>query len=467
MSSLLQSDITDDAAANAYLDYLTNLEEVAKLEPCGLYYQPGTENTNEASYVVARTAGAHRKYYFRERQSESWTPWTQVKIDCEDMPLTPIVWDPTGTGSKGRLFLFWLKILKQTSVDPNSMPAPLSPPNVDMRNNTLASVSLDDLNSGLQSNAAAQTQIAVNAVLCWSEYYNGKWQTTKTSDLNRPTSLGTFPATGPKSFDINRDLWRIVPAQFTGQNPLVTIFNAQNWLALPSTSLILVIIPPNEPGAGAGYTPGQWAPYDTCGFVLHNMHSRPVRLEDVSGISSNSPVGSVPLAALLDPLSPFRGLGPVNSYDGGNANGGTFGINYQSSYYYSDGFTNNILGFNWTPRYVEPQFGLSDAWDAPFIFEDRRYLFYVTTVEQQVPIIVYQGFGISPSSLGNPLTLEIPPLVLRQPLIQPVGPEGILATNIHVALGSSIAISYQGQDISQTGSVIGLNSAAGSGERNA
>src|SRR6202035_5759769 len=42
MSSLLQGDITADAAASAYLDYLTSLEEVAKLEPCGLYYQPGT-----------------------------------------------------------------------------------------------------------------------------------------------------------------------------------------------------------------------------------------------------------------------------------------------------------------------------------------------------------------------------------------------------------------------------------------
>lgn len=36
MSALLQSDTTDDAAANAYLDYLTKLEGVAKLEPCGL-----------------------------------------------------------------------------------------------------------------------------------------------------------------------------------------------------------------------------------------------------------------------------------------------------------------------------------------------------------------------------------------------------------------------------------------------
>ena len=58
MSSLLQGDITDDAAASAYLDYLTSLEEVAKLEPCGMYYQPGAADTDETCYVVARTAGA-------------------------------------------------------------------------------------------------------------------------------------------------------------------------------------------------------------------------------------------------------------------------------------------------------------------------------------------------------------------------------------------------------------------------
>ena len=49
MSSLLQGDITDDAAASAYLDYLTSLEEVAKLEPCGLYYLPGSADADETS----------------------------------------------------------------------------------------------------------------------------------------------------------------------------------------------------------------------------------------------------------------------------------------------------------------------------------------------------------------------------------------------------------------------------------
>ena len=40
MSELLQSDITDDAAQSAFLNYLTKLDEVAKLEPCGLYTAP-------------------------------------------------------------------------------------------------------------------------------------------------------------------------------------------------------------------------------------------------------------------------------------------------------------------------------------------------------------------------------------------------------------------------------------------
>ena len=118
MGSLLQGDITDDAAASAYLDYLTGLEEVAKLEPCGLYYQPGTADTDETSYVVARTAGAHRKHYFRQLPGGSWTPWTEVTIECEDLPVTPVVWN-------GRLLLFWLKVLKQVAagVSPSRRPA--------------------------------------------------------------------------------------------------------------------------------------------------------------------------------------------------------------------------------------------------------------------------------------------------------------------------------------------------------
>src|SRR5947199_6547945 len=60
-SELLQSDITEDSAATALLNYLSRLEEVAKLEPCGIYHisADSSKRTGEIDHVIARTAGAH------------------------------------------------------------------------------------------------------------------------------------------------------------------------------------------------------------------------------------------------------------------------------------------------------------------------------------------------------------------------------------------------------------------------
>ena len=169
-SELLQSDITEDAAATALLNYLSKLEEVAKLEPCGIYHVEAdpSKRTGEIDHVIARTAGAHRKYYYRRREYGSWTPWEQIKLDIEDNPVIPVVWND-------RLLLFWLRILKK---------AP------DHRSQQTSSSDTENLarNSSYQDDAKTcrHTQVTVQAVLCWSEYYNGKWQATKTSDIDLP-----------------------------------------------------------------------------------------------------------------------------------------------------------------------------------------------------------------------------------------------------------------------------------------
>ena len=107
MSELLQSDITEERAATALLNYLSKLEEVAKLEPCGIHFVEGDTGTaDDIAHVVARTAGANRKYFYRRYEDGLWPPWEQIKLDIEDNPVIPVVW-------KDRLFLFWLKILKQ------------------------------------------------------------------------------------------------------------------------------------------------------------------------------------------------------------------------------------------------------------------------------------------------------------------------------------------------------------------
>ena len=175
MSELLQSDITEDAAATALLNYLSKLEEVAKLEPCGIHYvenDPGT--ADDIAHVVARTAGANRKYFYRRREDGSWTPWEQIKLDIEDNPVIPVVWND-------RLFLFWLQdsASRRRSSDTADLP----------RRHELAETRRrrDD------RFRRATPKVTVQAVLCWSEYYNGKWQPTKTSDVNRPTQPGQFP----------------------------------------------------------------------------------------------------------------------------------------------------------------------------------------------------------------------------------------------------------------------------------
>jgi len=474
MTSLLQGDITDDAAANAYLDYLTSLEQVAKLEPCGLYYQPGTADTDEASYVVARTAGAHRKYFFRQLQAGSWTPWTEVKIDCEDMPITPIVWN-------GRLFLFWLKAVKQAQPPQAQLTSTGSSGN----NTQLANLQVSDLNTSMNNAAASATKhsIVVQAVLCWTEFYNGKWQPTKTSDVNLPSTVGIFDPAGDNSFDAIRNRLRIVPATCTGINPQFE-FNepiAGFKLTPPvsSDTLLLVITAISSP-------------YDISsgGFILHNTHSLPVRFDginvevliDYDGSGRYYPAW-LPLPDVLDIPSPSRSLQPTPwplvPYTGAPASG-TFVISYQETPNGPVQYSNNILQYNWQPRFVEVQPGLRDAWDSPIIYEDVRHVFYMITTESQPPVPDYQGFGALARPPGESvLPLEIRPLVLRRPGITQAsladiqstnftgaGPDAVQyypgqETNINTSLGSAMRISYQGQVIFPAGSAIGLNQADG------
>lgn len=170
-SELLQSDITEETAAVALLNYLGKLEEVAKLEPCGMHYVPAGERTSEVVHVVGRTTGAHRKYFYRRRENGSWTPWEQIKLDIEDNPVMPVVW-------RNRLFLFWLRLIKK---GPATSPKPSGG---------------DSVNS---INLPPTPKITVTAILNWSEYFNGKWQPVRTSDADHPLTIAADVE--EKSFD--------------------------------------------------------------------------------------------------------------------------------------------------------------------------------------------------------------------------------------------------------------------------
>jgi peptidoglycan hydrolase-like protein with peptidoglycan-binding domain len=377
LSALLQSDMTDDAAAEAYLDYLSALEQIAKLEPCGIYYVPASDGSSgdgasgEIAYVVARTAGAHRKHYFRQLQGGAWTPWMEVKIDCEDMPLTPIVWN-------NRLFLFWLRILKNQSAAA-AVGHPTS-------NGSISAWTMDDVTSYTSSTAASAANVTIKAVLCWSEFHNGKWQDLKTSDVNDPVYL-QIPATAmDRNLELDRNRIRIVVSPYHEH--------------VPSDALVLSILPP-----GDGSLPP--LPFGD-GFVLHNTHSLPTNTDNIV-----TDLGQV-FGILASMPLPLRALTPSRRYVG-DQNSGTFSVarynSLQSIGSQRADATLPILGFPASPRYVEPQIGPGDATNWPFLYEDKRNQFYVSIQTSFVPYHIWEGFGI---------TLAAAPAVIRVPYIPPL-----------------------------------------------
>ena len=230
--------------------------------------------------------------------------------------------------------------------------------------------------------------------MCWTEFYNGNWQPTKTSDVNHPTTIGHFDPAGPGAFENYRNLIQIVPAQLMSPLVMTGLYNAQ--FALPDDALILDIS-------------GRPAQSPDGGFVLHNTHSLPVRFDDItvrlrSTISfGGNPVNvsvPVPLSAVLDAPSPARSFPPAQPYTGGLRQ-----RHLRHQLPARPGPARRCTRapssqYTWLPRYIEPQPWLPDAWDAPFLYEDRRHLFYVTTTESLVPIGRFPGFGILSASPG-------------------------------------------------------------------
>ncbi|WP_426112447.1 neuraminidase-like domain-containing protein [Massilia sp. PWRC2] len=187
-SALLQADITDDAASKVLLNYLAGLADIAKLEPCGMFIEQKEAGAgDDIVHAVARGAGAKRKYHYRRYEYGYWTPWELIKLEIEDNPLVPVVWNH-------RLILVWVKILQET---PLLQPAAGSTPAADP---DLASIKMSQLKQNAKLAADSQAMVNIRAVLYWSEFYNGQWQAPMTSDPLDSVDLGWFPPQGSGAF---------------------------------------------------------------------------------------------------------------------------------------------------------------------------------------------------------------------------------------------------------------------------
>lgn len=330
MSSLLQSDINQETAASALLDYLARLEEIAKLEPCALHLverTPGVQD--DVAHVIARTSGANRKYFYGSCEYGSWKPWEQIKLDIEDNPVLLVVW-------RGRLLLFWLRLLQQ-------MPdAPTQQPSASVQSGDSIGTALNRIQTDVNAGAAKFTKSAVKAVLCWSEYYDGKWRPMKTSDVAAPVLVGLYPPSGPGAFD--RSKLRLYAG---GSDDRL------------------------EVRIQGGLHPM---------FVLYNTHSLPLR-------GSEAPsTGLTQIMATY--MSPSRSIG---------ISAGDLALQYSTglSLWATQGVNRTPLSNAFPDKVVYPMHRLTAPWVSPFFYSDTRYSFYVTTEATQVTLPLFTGFGAS------------------------------------------------------------------------
>jgi hypothetical protein len=394
MSQLLQSDITADTAAQAYLTYLSNLELVAKLDPCGLFYDPDTQT----AHVIARSAGAHRKYYYRRFVDAAWTPWEEIKLNIEDVPVVPCVWN-------GRLLVFWLQIHYAAA---NSSPEALHT-TLPAGSDPLTKVTISSLTGAVADSAPGLMVQNASAVLFWSEYYNGAWQPTKSSDVANPLVLGPFQ---PGQFD--RTTWSLRPWKLSDPN------DKSLYLEVTSSPL------PAFAGAGIRPISGTamaaifaWGATDgSRGFVLHNTHSEPATWSQAPGwVSIPDDVREVDV----------DNTGPTTltiNYDT-VPNTGQFGLQKVVE-------TLTVLTGNLPAKVELAQPDVANQWWMPFFFGDPRSVFYVTSSQPWVPIGIFNGFGLTETQLSamDKTADTISPIVVTPAPPQP--DPGVQASNVTI-----------------------------------
>jgi hypothetical protein len=105
-SALLQGDVSNDLAEDAFFQYLKKLEELANLEIVTMYCEEETDPNPNTIHVIGRTHNQPHKYFYRRYANGAWTPWEPVTAEIEGDHIVAVMW-------RERLHLFWVTFLEK------------------------------------------------------------------------------------------------------------------------------------------------------------------------------------------------------------------------------------------------------------------------------------------------------------------------------------------------------------------
>ncbi|MFN8471147.1 MAG: neuraminidase-like domain-containing protein [Anaerolineae bacterium] len=186
---LLQSDVSNDVAEDAFFTYLKKLEELARLDIVAMYCeeQPLDPTSNQL-HVIGRTYLEPFRYFYRRYSHEMWTPWEPMPVEIEGHHIVPVVWrdrlnvfwvtfidnlDPNAGASDDKAFLVSKEAVQSaiSALRGTTMPS-VHPSAKDPTSQKLTEVSVGQIASGVRS---AMNRKLVKVQLHWSEYFQGEW----------------------------------------------------------------------------------------------------------------------------------------------------------------------------------------------------------------------------------------------------------------------------------------------------
>lgn len=105
--ALLQGDVTDRLAEDAFAEYLRGLAKIARLEILSMWAEPDPEHPGAGViHVVGRDRNAPHTHYYRCRNARGWTPWQMIDAPIDGENVCVVVY-------RGRVHVFWVVFMEK------------------------------------------------------------------------------------------------------------------------------------------------------------------------------------------------------------------------------------------------------------------------------------------------------------------------------------------------------------------
>ncbi len=167
-SEILQSDMTDENAEQAFLHYVHKVHEVARLEIVGTYYELDDTDPRDnlppdinLLHVIGRSRAQPAIYFYRKFDLNygEWSAWEKIDLDIQSDQVIPVVYNR-------QLYLFWLSFMEKPQ-KVKKIPAAAPTPT--------------DRNGKVNSTDSPESPNQLEIQLCWSTHNKDGWTSRKIS----------------------------------------------------------------------------------------------------------------------------------------------------------------------------------------------------------------------------------------------------------------------------------------------